>query len=297
MHDATAYGKALNSARHLTHPGPIDPTRVRSYSSGSRAGTIRLPEGAIVMDAIAAHLEPLEIRSAALDLSGLVLGPMQFVMPTYSKTAEHVAYYSETYFRDGPVTIEEGTATYGSRDGRPFLHGHVLWHDEDGTQRGGHILPFDCRIGRDCEIAYVGSEDIAMEARFDPETNFTLFGPQAVHPKTSGDLVIAQIRPNEDLVDTLERVCAEHGVTSGRVLSLIGSTVGARFEGGPAIDEVPTEILGLEGSIGTDGVGRPRLELEIALIDAAGNIHRGRPSRHENPVLICVEAFLQFRRD
>ncbi|MFC5387357.1 PCC domain-containing protein [Aquamicrobium segne] len=281
--------------RHIRHPGPANEIRLRSLSAGGRSGTIRLQAGAVLMDAIAAHLEPLEIRSAALDLSSLVLGPMQFVMPTYSRSPEHVAYYSETRFRDGPVTIEVGTATYGSRDGRPFLHGHVLWQDADGTGKGGHILPMDCRIGGDCEIAFVGCREIAMDARFDPETNFTLFGPHHMNPdsSSSGDLIVAQIRPNEDLVRSLERICTDHNVRSGRIMSLIGSTVGARFEDGLSIDEVPTEILGLTGTFEIGKTGQPYLDIEIALIDAAGNIHRGRPKRDENLVLICVEVFIQ----
>ncbi|WP_313665482.1 PCC domain-containing protein [Shinella sp.] len=280
-------------SRHLLHPGPISEVRLRSFRAASQQGSIRLRKGEVLVDEIALHLEPLGIKAAALDLSRLVLSPMQFVMPTYSKTQDHVAYYSETYVRDGLVRIQQGTATYGSRDGRPFLHGHVLWRDADDTQRGGHVLPYDCRIGEDCEIGYVGCAEIAMDARFDPETNFTLFAPYVESTPPPGDLIVAQIRPNEDLISSLERICTEHNIGSGRIVSLIGSTVGGCFDGGPVIDEVPTEILGLTGTIALDSDGMPALELQMALIDAVGTIHFGQPTRHENPVLICVEAFIQ----
>lgn len=282
-------------SRHLVHPGPVSQPRIRSISSHSFAQKIRLPAGSILIEAIGAHLDREGIRSAALDLTGLVLGPMQFVMPTYARTPDHVAYYSDTYLREGPVTIEKGTATYGARDGRPFLHGHVLWHDEDGSQRGGHVLPFDCRIGRDCEISYVGSTTISMDAQSDPETNFTLFAPNIVSEGEPGDLIVARIRPNEDLTKSIEHICAQHNVKSGRIISLIGSTVGARFADGLSIDEPPTEILGLKGYVRREENGSYRADITIALIDAAGNIHIGEPLRGENPVLICVEIFIQHQ--
>lgn len=278
--------------RRITHPGPVHPVRIESFSAARVSGEIHLQAGEVLIAAIGAAMTARGLRSAALDLVGLTLGPMDFVMPTYSTSPEHVAYYSETYHRDGPVAIAAGTATYGARDGAPFLHGHVLWRDADGREMGGHVLPFECRIARDCTIRYAGCREIAMEARPDTETNFTLFGPHA-EVESHGDLIVARARPNEDLTGAILEIAARHDIGTGRILSLIGSTVGARFDGGPAIDAIPTEILGLKGRIGPDGAGGTGLELEIALIDAGGHIHIGRPVPGDNPILILAELFIE----
>lgn len=280
-------------SRAIRHPGPVSEPRILSHGGKLSRGEIRLQEGAVLMEAIAAELEACGIASAALEFRGLVLSPMKFVMPTFSRSPEHVAYYSETYARDEPVRVERGTATYGEKEGKPFLHGHILWHDSDGHQCGGHVLPFDCRIGEDCTIAFTGCREITMSARFDPETNFTLFQPLPGDLSEGGEFISAHVRPNEDLVTAIESICMQHGISRGRICSLIGSTVGARFEDGTSIDMIPTEILGLRGAIEARGENAPRIDLEIALIDAAGGIHFGRPTRGENPVLICAEIFIE----
>ncbi len=283
---------ATPAPRRIVHPGPPHPDRIESLSDSVVAGEIRLSAGQVLIEAIGAELGARGVRSAALDLAGLQLGPMNFVMPTYSKTPDHVAYYSETFHREGPVRIEAGTATFGSRDGAPFLHGHLLWHDADGREMGGHILPFDTRIGSDCTIRYKGCCAISMDARPDAETNFTLFGPYAESP-SQGDLIVARVRPNEDLVEAIAEIAAHHNVLQGRILSVIGSTIGARFEGGLAIDAIPTEILCLQGQVDRDSAGEISVDLEIALIDAEGQIHRGRPVKGDSPVLICAEIFIE----
>ncbi|WP_235841421.1 PCC domain-containing protein [Cereibacter azotoformans] len=101
------------------------------------------------------------------------------------------------------------------------------------------------------------------------------------------------MRSSEDLVEALEAVAARHGIREGRIRSLIGSTVGARFEDGPAIDDVRSEILGLDGRFGRDAAGGTCLDLKFALIGTVGRIHRGRPSRGESLVLICAEVFIE----
>lgn len=278
--------------RRLTQPGPVHPVRVESASAPALSDRFALEPGLSLIDAIARPLAALNLRSAAVDLDGMVLGPMRFVMPTYSKTPEHVAYYSETYARTGPVRIDRATATFGFRDGAPFLHCHALWRDADGRERGGHILAPETLVMAASEARAVGTDRIAMLSRFDPETNFTLFGAERVLDG-DGDLVVARIRPNEDLVEAIEAVAARHDLRDARVLSIIGSTVGARFEDGRRVDEIPTEILGLDGHVRRGANGGHELSLDLALIDAAGHVLRGRLARGENPVLICVELFLR----
>lgn len=292
MSDQTTIG----ANRHLRHLGPVHPDRIESFASQPVATTFTLQPGLTLCEAVAGPLAELGIRSGALLLSGMKLGPMQFVMPTWSKTPDHVAYYSETYRPEGMVAIDFATATFGERDGGPFLHCHALWRGPQGEPCGGHILPFDTIVAEATEASVYGSRSVTMAAAPDAETNFTLFRPAAVGA-TGGACIVARIRPNEDLVGAIETVCQRHGLKRARVRSGIGSTVGAVFEDGLRVDQVPTEIVVLDGRIAPDADGAPRATLDIALIDAFGRIHRGTPTRGCNPVLICFELILQAETD
>lgn len=281
-------------SRRLVQPGPVDPNRIESTAAPLIAARFSLAPGLTLIDAIAGPVGRFGLRAAALDLSGMVLGPMQFVKPAYSRTEDHVAYYSETYRHDGAVRIDHATATFGFRDSAPFLHCHALWRDADGRACGGHILASDTLVAAASEVEVRGTDRIALLSRFDPETNFTLFGLE--HATTGrGPLVVARVRPNEDLVEAIETVAARHDLRDAIVRSLIGSTVGGRFDDGRVVEEIPTEIVALSGRVRRRPAGGHAVDLDIALIDADGNILRGQLTRGENPVLICVELFLEER--
>jgi hypothetical protein len=88
------------------------------------------------------------------------------------------------------------------------------------------------------------------------------------------------------------------------VLSLIGRAVGARFEDGRRVDEIPTEILGLDGRVRRGATGFHDLSLDLALIDASRNILRGRLARgdpsifdHDTPrILSSTRSLSSVRR-
>ena len=285
--------RSTKASRHgPAQPGPAHPQRLESRAGALKVAEIVLEPGLSLCDAIARPLASLGIRSAGVVLSGVTLGPMQFVMPSHSQAPDHVAYYSETYRPQGEVTLDLATATFGFRDGAPFMHCHALWRDAEGRQCGGHILPLDSLIARRCTVSVFGTPDADMLSRADAETNFTLFGPEPADGGGSGGLIVARIRPDEDLVTGIEAICARHGATHATIRSGVGSIVGALFEDGTVVSEIPTELVVVDGRVSPDEGGQPRCDLEIALIDAAGNIHRGKPVRGQNPVLICCELFI-----
>lgn len=284
-------------ARRILQPGPPHARRIESAAGPLVTAEILLDPGLTLCEAVAQPIERLGLRSAAVVLSGARLAPMQYVMPTYSRSADHVAFYSETYRPEGEVSLDLATATFGYRDGAPFMHCHALWRGPQGQACGGHILPLDTRIGTASRATVFGTAGVDMLSRFDDETNFTLFGPEPATGDGAGELIVARIRPNEDLVSSIEAICRNHGVQRARVRSGVGSTIGAMFEDGLVVDEIPTEIVVIDGQIAPDADGQPRCRLEIALIDAQGRIHRGRPIRGQNPVLICCELFIDARTD
>jgi predicted DNA-binding protein with PD1-like motif len=58
--------------------------------------------------------------------------------------------------------------------GKPIVHTHMVLGAPDGTTRGGHVL--DANVSPTLEVM-VTVDAIAMQKRFDPETDLTLIDP------------------------------------------------------------------------------------------------------------------------
>ncbi|MDF1747528.1 MAG: DUF296 domain-containing protein [Alphaproteobacteria bacterium] len=283
--------------RRLIHPGPINPTRIVSADGNLVSFDFTLQPGVTLINAIADAMKQAGVSGGAVILKDLVLSPIQYVMPAFSKTPDHVAYYSETYKPDHPIKINFANATVGDKDGAPFLHCHALWRSEDGKQKGGHILPHETFIAEKAQAHFYGTKNIAVTVGYDPETNFSLFEPKLTYSEDSAPkeakCVVARIRPNEDLIEGIEACCKQHGISKGKIRSGVGSIVGALFENGIVVEDVPTEIVLLDGDISTNTDGTLRADIEIGLIDAVGDIHSGTPVRGRNPVLISFEMVIE----
>ncbi len=278
------------STRRIVHPGPPDAERIQSAVGHLRELSFAVAPGLSLVDAVAGPLAAAGIRGGGIDLAGLHLAPFDYVIPAPSPDAEHVAFYSETRREPDGVRIESGTATFGHRDGSPWMHAHALWHGAAG-RAAGHILPLDTRIGAATEARAWGVAEAEMRATPDPETNFTLFGPAQL-AAAGGRCVLARLRPNEDLVHGIEALCTRYGASDATVLSAVGSTNGSLLENGDRIDTTPTEFFVRGGTIAPDAAGKPRAEIDIVLVDEAGTIIAGRVVRGMNPVLICAEIVL-----
>jgi predicted DNA-binding protein with PD1-like motif len=58
--------------------------------------------------------------------------------------------------------------------GKPVVHSHMVVGNADGTMQGGHLL--DAHVSPTLEVM-VTVDPIAMQKRFDPETDLTLIDP------------------------------------------------------------------------------------------------------------------------
>ncbi|VVE04319.1 DNA-binding protein [Pandoraea eparura] len=293
----------LPSPRRLTQPGPPAAARIESIAGDALSLTFTLASGENLRDAILGPLEAAGMAAATVRIEGLRLRSMHYVRPAASPDDEHVAFYSEPHRIDEPITIELACATVGRRDGGPFIHCHAMWRTANGHWQGGHIFSDQVIVAHDAVARAWGIANAEMRADFDAETNFTLFRPvpvdaprEPVSTPTGRRCVVARIRPNEDLVQSIEQVCREHGLRAATIRGSVGSIVGARFENAAPVDDIATEIFVLDGVV-AEAANGPRATLDIALIDPRGNIHQGRVVRGDNPVLICFELFLEESRD
>lgn len=286
----------------INHPGPQALDRIQSGIGQLAKIEAELEAGLTICESIGRILEPKGITAAALHFDGLAFNPMRYVQPAYSDTPDRVAFYSATFAPEGTVQIDFSTATYGSKNGEPFIHCHAIWRDEKGHIQGGHILPYEAVLARPAKLTAYATCDVAMTVVPDDETNFSLFGVSSIAPNSQtqnmdesrAKLVVVKIRPNEDLVTAIEEVARRNGITSARILSGIGSTAGAVIDGQKVICKLPTELLIAGGKVTMNADSEVKVEMDTILIDVDGGIHRGTMSRGRNPTLICFELFLEI---
>lgn len=277
-------------ARKVIHPGPVSSEKVISKEGPLSIVEIPLKKGSKLIDAVSQVLEPMGIRGAGIRFEGLKLAPVNYVMPTYSSDDQHAAYYSETYTVPEGIHIDYANATYGIRENIPSMHFHGLWKDGE-IQKGGHILPAQSMVAEDAVAIAFYTESVEINSVYDPETNFTIYDPLQRNAAGQGGrkCIVATVKANEDLLETIAAICKKHDVSDATLWTAIGSTVGGDFQDGNVIEEIPTELIALDGKVWTDAAGEIQVDFYTALIDAAGTIHFGKLRRGENPVLILFE--------
>jgi predicted DNA-binding protein with PD1-like motif len=283
------------SPRRLAQPGPADPERIVSVEGRGRPIEIVLEAGLSLNEAVARPLLAAGAEGASVEIEGGGFEPFAYVLPGFSVDPRYAAYYSETFAPPGRTRLEAACLTFGQRDGEPFLHCHAVWLEPDGTRRGGHILPHEAVVAEPIRGRAYLSPAIAWRAEPDPETNFTLFQPVAgtgaVLP-AGPRLVAARIRPNEDFAEAVEALCERHGLRQAAIRGSLGSLIDPLLEGHARLDSVSTELLIRRGTVRTDASGRPRAEIEVALVDTGGKLHEGRLTPG-NPVCITFELLLE----
>ncbi len=299
--------------RHIQHPGLADAT-VDVVATGLQALQIELQPGLSLIDALSQALGQRGVHSAVLKLAGLHLDPFAYVMPALSRRPEYAVYFSDRHDAPGAVCIDEATVTYGLNNGRPWLHCHADWVDEQGKRFCGHVLPADAIVTRaDQPIDAWALVGAAFDVVPDAETGFTLFKPRhaemargdaaiSMAPVSTPETPPTQIRPavavrvppNVDLCSALEAVCRQRGIRSATVRGGVGSTVGVAFDNGRDVEAFVTETLVRQGRVTTDANGELRAEIDVTLIDYLGGRHQGRLARGLNPVLVTFELVLEI---
>lgn len=273
--------------RTIRHPGPVSP--VRAQVAACRAGplALRLRAGQSVNAAVTGALAEAGHASGYVDLDGLAISPMHYVIPAPAPDASHVAWYSDTRSPAGIVTVERAGVIAGVRDGEPFIHCHGVWREGEGERRAGHLLPHEAIVARDVEVEGWGLSGAAFVARDDGETNFKLFAAELVEGGDASSSVAralaCTLRPNCDVSASIEHLCRSHGLRDASVFG-VGSLVGVDFANGAHVASYATEVMVRRGTV-VDG----RCDLDVALVDMDGTVHEGRLAPGRNPVCVTFE--------
>ncbi|WP_316194207.1 PCC domain-containing protein [Bradyrhizobium sp. SZCCHNRI3052] len=281
--------------RSITQPGAPVADRIQWVEARGRVFTFTMEQGLPLLDAARRGFAANGFAGGVLDIKGGALGPFAYVMPALSKTADHAAFYSDTYRPAGVTRLSTGTMTLGVRDGAPFFHCHALWMEEGSRDGGGHILPEETIVAEPFEVDAFGLDGAIFTAEPDVETGFKLFGPVAAAPSgatTDCRAFALRLRPNQDFAGCLEAFCRAQGISKARIRGGVGSTIGARFEDGVVVEPFATELTITAGAIapGDDGL---EATVDVALVDYTGALARGRLVRGDNPVLMTMELVLE----
>jgi predicted DNA-binding protein with PD1-like motif len=115
-----------------------------------------------------------------------------------------------------------------------------------------------------------------------------------------GRLIVVRLKPNEDLVESLESKCIEHGIGRAIIRGVVGSLIDASLERGhgSSAREQPisgpgVEILNVFGEIDLRDRASPDTVLNGIVADTKGQMFAGRFRRGANLSFITIEASLQ----
>ncbi|MGQ7933059.1 PPC domain-containing DNA-binding protein [Paraburkholderia sp. D1E] len=118
-----------------------------------------------------------------------------------------------------------------------------------------------------------------------------------------GRTVIARLKPNEDIVESLERLCAQYGIGRAVMRSAVGSLIDGHLASGAGaalatqiVKGPGVEIVGLFGEVagivsGRDDTGTT--ELTAILSGTDSQVFAGRVVRGMNLSFITIEVTLQ----
>lgn len=281
----------MGQPRRIEQPGPEAPDRIESAVGRLVVMDFTLEPGLTLNAAITRPLVAAGLGSAQVELSGGALGPFTYVMPAVAPDDSHAAWYSNAFTPAGETLFERGNATFGRRDGAPFIHCHAFWQEADGRHGGGHILPHETVVAAPIRARAYGTAEVETTADYDPETNFTIFFPHAIAaPQGEGPrIAFARVRPNIDLFHAVEEICRHHGFAAGRLRGGVGSIIGARFVDGTMVGDYATEVFVTSGPVAPDASGTLVADISLALVSMGGVMAEGRLVRGDNPVLITFE--------
>ena len=267
--------------RQINHPGPVADTRADVVACQAQPVRVTLRAGHTLTRAIADGLATAGFSNGYLRLDGAALEPMHYVQPAPAPGDGHAAWYSQTYVQP-LATIRHGGAHLGLRDGQPFVHCHAVWHD----QGMGHVLCDDTRLRSDVTVQGWGLRGAGLVARPDPETQFTLFRPQATSTRMKGAAFLITLRPNQDIGCALLDIARDQQITRARIEG-IGSLVGTVFENAPNLESYATELLIVAGDLHSD-----ELCLQVASVGFDGTSRHGVLRAGNNAVCVTAEVLM-----
>lgn len=292
-----------HTPRRLNHQGPLGSPRIQSYKSRTVTALQSLRSGALLTEELLRITSSLGVTAAYAELSSGTLSPLHYCVPA-SGDGQRCVSFSEDRSTDVGHLVY-GSATIGTREGRPFIHSHLHWMDSNGRLLGGHVFP-DTVVSSPAPVAaVVGLLDAEWTSIEDPETSMPTFVPSASLTKEPlmadqySTAIVSRVLPNEDITEAVLAVCRQAGYRKAVVRAGLGSLIGARLTDHTGVlrevDGPGTEVVSLTGFVRTGDKGL-EAQLTTTLVDRHGAVHSGHLLPGENPVAVTFELTIQPAR-
>jgi len=116
-----------------------------------------------------------------------------------------------------------------------------------------------------------------------------------------GRILTARIRPNVDLVEGIEQICADNDISHAEIRGCVGSVMDAVLEIGGGAETAREQIVqgpGLEialtaGEVRPDAEGHPRARLYGLIANWESSAYAGEFVRGKNLTFVTLELVLQ----
>lgn len=269
--------------RRIEHPGKVSEQRLSALPCEAVPVRLTLVAGQSLTLAVQSAFAALGFAFGYLRLDGASFAPLRFVTPAPAPDDAHAAWYSATYRNAAPARARHAGVHLGQRDGMAFLHCHGLWDAATDLPDAGHMLCDDSILSQDFEATGWGLKGAGLVACHDPETNFTLFQPQASQAPAKTNAFLVTLRPNQDIGAALQAFARRQNMSAAR-LEGIGSLVGTTFRDGHRIESYATEILILDGQLHDRGP-----DIQIASVGFDGRSQIGRLALDANAICVTAE--------
>lgn len=284
----------------LPHPGPPGSPRIQAETSRATWLLEPLRPGRRLSAELTRLTEQTGAASAGVELLSGRLGPVHHCIPAPGRGGL-CASFSEELIAPQALLLS-GSATVGTRDGDPFVHAHLEWLDDDGRRWAGHSWS-ETRVGDPAPwVSVCALPDVAWISSQDPETLLPTFSPRSRKARSmrdaasEADVIVARLRPNQDLTGALVAVCRAAGHRRAVLRAGLGSLIGGRLinpitERITEVDGPATEVISLSGFVSP---GRsPEAQISGTLVDRHGHVHSGLLIPGQNAVAVTFEVTLQ----
>lgn len=274
----------MTAPRHLSHPGPRNPSRHVATPCLAHPVSVRLPAGMPFDQAVTAAFAEAGFDAGFVTLQDARFARLSYVIPGKAPGDGRAAWYCSVPVLD-EATVSLAGLHLGKRSGTAAQHCHGLWSAADGQARMGHMLLPDSMLADSTIAQGWGLQGAALHVLQDPETGFDLFAPVRTGSVEQPNALLCTLRPNEDPHAVLEEIAGQAGIRTG-VLAGIGSLVDTHFTT-DTLDSYATEMLIRSGHLDNGAA-----ELSVASVGFDAVPRCGSLARGANRICITAEILM-----